>query len=260
MSHTHYCVVGDVTVDASAAIAPGVVLQASPGSRIVIQGRACLAGGVCIQSRNGILTIGAGASLGANVLVVGCGSVGAGACISAGSTLMNPQLEADALTRPGAVVGALASNAASATAGGQSSVGSSFNSGISGSHSFANNEFVAPPPVGPRPIAVPDLSGQNGTYVDPTGHQEPSNSVYGQPASANGSYTNGSYTNGAYSNGVQLNNSTGDGGVSHQGASPQTNASADDSSALTLHSNNRVYGKDQVNQLISTLFPNRQSL
>ncbi|MEO0520606.1 MAG: hypothetical protein AAF171_25280, partial [Cyanobacteria bacterium P01_A01_bin.116] len=74
ISTTHYCVVGDVSVDASAAIAPGVVLQASPGSRIVIGKGVCLAGGVCLQSKSGVLTISSGVSLGANVLVVGNGT------------------------------------------------------------------------------------------------------------------------------------------------------------------------------------------
>jgi len=64
VSSTHYCVVGDVTVDDTAVIAPGVVLQASPGSRIVVAPGACLAGGVCIQSRQGVLTVGAGATSG----------------------------------------------------------------------------------------------------------------------------------------------------------------------------------------------------
>ncbi|MEO0770294.1 MAG: hypothetical protein AAFY72_12825, partial [Cyanobacteria bacterium J06649_4] len=108
VSHTHYCVMGDVSVDSTAAIAPGVVLQASPGSRIVIAARACLAGGVCIQSRSGMLTIGSGANLGANVLVVGSGEVGENACISAGSTLINPQLSSEALVPPGSRTGSFA--------------------------------------------------------------------------------------------------------------------------------------------------------
>mgnify|MGYP001800524375 FL=1 len=104
VSHTHYCVVGDDTVAYSAAIAPGVVLQASPGSRIIVAEGGCVAGGGCMQSRQGLLTIGAGASLGANVLVVGHGTVGENACLSPGSTVMNPQIGANALVSPGSLV------------------------------------------------------------------------------------------------------------------------------------------------------------
>ena len=104
VSDTHYCVVGDVTIDESAAIASGVVLQAASGSRIVICKGVCLAAGVCIQSRKGVLTISAGASLGANVLIVGNGEVGADACVSSGSTLVNPSVSAEGIVPPDALI------------------------------------------------------------------------------------------------------------------------------------------------------------
>ena len=104
VSNTHYCVVGDVLVDPSAVIAPGVVLQASSGSRLVIGRGVCLAAGVCIQSRQGVLTISEGVSLGANVLVIGSGEIGANACVSAGSTLINPTVSAEALLPPDTLI------------------------------------------------------------------------------------------------------------------------------------------------------------
>ena len=240
VSQTHYCVMGDVTVADGVMIAPGVVLQAAAGSRIEIEAGACLAGGVCIQSRGGVLTIGAGANLGANVLVIGKGSVGAGACVSAGSTLMNPTVSADALLPPGSLVSAqptvghAASQKGSSQKGGSQKIGgftsgsyvanvSSFTVGYHATSStqshvtassqndtFANT-FVEPPPVGPKAIATPSLSDQNGQYIDPSA----------QPS--------------IHSNSVQSN------------------------SALATQNSNRVYGKDQINQLISTLFPNRQA-
>ena len=117
VSDTHYCVVGDVSVDDSAAIAPGVVLQAASGSRIIISKGVCLAAGVCIQSRKGVLKIAAGASLGANVLVVGKGEVGADCCVSAGSTLVDPAVAAETILPPDTLVSsALNTDAASRTA------------------------------------------------------------------------------------------------------------------------------------------------
>ena len=235
VSLTHYCVMGDVTVADGVMIAPGVVLQAAAGSRIVIEAGACIAGGVCIQSRGGVLTIGAGANLGANVLIIGKGAVGSGACVSAGSTLMNPDVSADALLPPGSLVSAqLAAEqqpsqeqsgftAGGFTAGSYVANVSSFTMGYHAASStqthvtaspqndtFANT-FVEPPPVGPKAIETPSLSDQNGQYIDPSAQQSIQN------------------------NGVQSNH------------------------ALTTQNSNRVYGKDQINQLISTLFPHRQA-
>ncbi|MGC1217429.1 MAG: hypothetical protein WA883_08140 [Phormidesmis sp.] len=245
VSHTHYCVMGDVTVADGATVAPGVVLQASPGSRIAIAAGTCLAGGVCIQSRQGVLTIESGANLGANVLVVGHGTIGANACISPGSTLMNPQIEANTLLPPNSLVSGASAKGASAQPQAQSSY-SSYSSNT-GRHSPAVNHspqarqnvtayqegdsfvntFVEPPPTGPKAVEIPSLSGQNGQFVDP--------SVQSNDVQLSNGYNNG-YSNGYSSSG---------------------NASSANRSALSVPANHRVYGKDQVNQLISTLFPNR---
>lgn len=263
VSQTHYCVMGDVTVAADALIAPGVVLQASPGSRIVVSSGACLAGGVCIQSRKGMLTIGAGANLGANVLLVGCGSIGAGACISPGSTLMNPQVPEASIVPPSALmVSAVVSTAQQATARvspGQVSAGgfasgftasfSSFSSEKSVSNSESPvtvsqesdsfvNTFVEPPPVGPRPIETPSLSDQNGQYIDPTAQVD-------DVQLSNGSASNG-FVNGQAQN-------VGD--FASNGST--ANSSAPNSSALSVANSQHVYGKEQITQLLSTLFPNR---
>ncbi|MBE9063576.1 hypothetical protein [cf. Phormidesmis sp. LEGE 11477] len=246
VSDTHYCVVGDVTVDSTAAIAPGVVLQAPSGSRIVIEKGACLAGGVCLQSRQGVLTISAGTSLGANVLVIGHGTIGKNACISPSTTLINPQIEPDALVPPGAVIDQTASAQAAfvQTAGqyasqsygaSQSQYGQS-EYGANGTQSPTDddfvNTFVEPPPVGPKPIETPDLSDQNGQYQE-------------SAATQNGY--------GRLTNDVQLNNSSTNGGGSSSSGIGQNG-----SSSLAIQSNGSVYGREQVSQLISTLFPNRQ--
>jgi len=245
VSQTHYCVVGDVAVASDAAIAPGVVLQASPGSRIVIASGACLAGGVCIQSRKGVLTIGEGANLGANVLVVGHGEIGPYACISPGSTLMNPQVEAEGLVSPSSlIVAAIATTkttvrtatwaaAVHANNGTNNGDSNGTNNGSTAkkvtvpqqNDSFVNT-FVEPPPIGPKAIEVPSLSDQNGQYVDPSA---PLSTQSNDVQSNNGHSNNGNHKNG-HSSALSVS------GVS---------------------SNHRVYGKDQVSQLLSTLFPHR---
>jgi len=266
VSHTHYCVMGDVSVANSAAIAPGVVLQASPGSRIVIAEGACLAGGVCVQSRQGVLTIGSGANLGANVLVIGNGAIGENACISPGSTLTNPHVDSGAIIPPGSLVSSslvttqqaaptshYASNNSQQnnTHHNNSHNGSAFNgNGFAASNGFASGSYISNPAgfayssSAPQPPSQP--ASQNGasddtyrnTYVEPP-PVGPRPIETPSLSDQNGQYVDPS----SQSDGVQFS-----------GNRPNNNAN---SSALTVQSNDRVYGKDQVSQLLSTLFPHR---
>jgi carbon dioxide concentrating mechanism protein CcmN len=237
ISDTHYCVMGDVTVDSTAAIAPGVVLQAASGSRIIIEKGACLAGGVCIQSRQGILKVGAGASLGANVLIIGHGTVGADACISPSSTVVNPQIAQSvilppcSLIEPASQVATRQVNASQAIAYPVAASSTASNYSQPSSDELTNT-FVEPPPIGPKPITTPDLSDQNGQYQESVATQN----GYGR-----------------FTNDVQLNNSPSSGSNNGNGLA-QTG-----SSSLTVQSNGYVYGREQVSELISTLFPNRLS-
>jgi carbon dioxide concentrating mechanism protein CcmN len=96
---------GDVTIDPGAVIAPGVLLQAGPNSRIIIGAGACLGMGVILQAYEGTLEIQAGASLGAGVLVVGSGMIGSNACIGTTSTLLNPSIEPSQVIAPGSLLG-----------------------------------------------------------------------------------------------------------------------------------------------------------
>lgn len=290
VSQTHYCVVGDVTVDATAAIAAGVVLQASPGSRIVVEAGVCMAGGVCLQSREGVLTVCTGTNLGANVLVVGHGEIGERSCISPGSTVINPRLEPGAVVPPGSCLDMTVSKVGSSPAGqsqfsgapagqswtsqsqavssqakvggytyqsfsasastytavGHAQVGNpsgSAQSNLGGSSPDSEEEFVNtfvdPGPVGPKPIETPDLSGQNGQFVDPT---EP-----------RGTSTEKNGLSSAAQSGQGYGVSSGSGNFGSKGAESVN------SSALSAPSHDRVYGRDQVNQLMSTLFPHRQA-
>lgn len=311
VSQTHYCVMGDVSVDVGAAIAPGVVLQALPGSRIIISKDVCLSGGVCIQARSGVLTIAARATLGANVLVVGSGEIGANACVSPGSTLMNPQIAENALLSPNTLseaaqaqkstVSAASSNSYQASSqnsfnqnsfnqngSGQSEFGqsgfsqsefssdnssqSSFNQSGSDQSSFDSSGFNS----GSYSPSSPDLSGFSQNNFTQPAAQSSSNfqqgdtsfspSVADQPLPKNTFVEPGPIepkpvqipaidvsaepvTYDPLKNGVQLNQNY-DLSIGNSGQS----------SALVAPSNDRVYGKDQVSNLLSTLFPNRQSL
>ncbi|MGC1306326.1 MAG: hypothetical protein WA885_03795 [Phormidesmis sp.] len=240
VSLTHYCVMGDVTIDDSAAIAPGVVLQASAGSRIVVGKGVCLAAGVCIQSRAGVLTILNGVSLGANVLVIGKGTIGANACVSPGSTLINPTIETGAILPPATLLGGKPASQTkdkpAASFGGNGYSQPSPNPQPVGSQSTFQNTFVEPGPITAQPVSIPDLSDQSSAFVPPP----PINQPFNQPFNQNNGHVSNHANNGIPTNGVQ---------------------SGYGSSSLTVQtSSNHVYGKSQVSELISTLFPHRQPL
>lgn len=104
-SNSQILMSGDVVVNEGAAIAPGVILQAEPGSRISIAAGACIGLGVILHAREGTLEIGAGVILGAGVLVVGAGKIGANACIGAGTTLINPCIDQMQIMPAGSLIG-----------------------------------------------------------------------------------------------------------------------------------------------------------
>ena len=85
---------GNVSIDPTAAIAPGVLLQAEADSRITIGAGVCIGAGTIIHASGGNIDIGAGVCIGRGVLIVGSGGIDRNACIGAGTTIFNPQIEA----------------------------------------------------------------------------------------------------------------------------------------------------------------------
>ncbi len=104
-SNFQVCISGDVVVDEGAAIAPGVILRADPDSRISIAAGACIGMGVIIHAREGTLEVGAGVILGAGVLIMGSGAIGANACIGAATTLINPCIDKMQILPAGSLIG-----------------------------------------------------------------------------------------------------------------------------------------------------------
>lgn len=92
-TNSHVYIEGDVSIDPSAAIAPGVILRAAPDGKIVIAAGACIGMGSILHAHQGTLDVEAGAILGAGVLVVGKGKIGANACIGSASTIWNNSIE-----------------------------------------------------------------------------------------------------------------------------------------------------------------------
>jgi carbon dioxide concentrating mechanism protein CcmN len=96
---------GNVSIDSTAAIAPGVLLQAEANSRITIGAGVCIGAGTIVHASGGNIDIGAGVCIGRGVLIVGSGSIDRNACIGAGSTVMDPQIETGAVIPTHSILG-----------------------------------------------------------------------------------------------------------------------------------------------------------
>jgi carbon dioxide concentrating mechanism protein CcmN len=103
--YTTTIVSGDVSIDESAAIAPGVILRADPNSRIIISRGVCIGMGCILHARDGTLEIEPGAILGAGVLIIGRGKIGQNACIGSASTIFNASITRSQLLPAGSLIG-----------------------------------------------------------------------------------------------------------------------------------------------------------
>lgn len=89
----------------SAVIAPGVMLQADPGSQLIVAAGVCIGMGCILHAHQGMLEIEAGATLGTGVLVVGHGKIGANACIGAMTTIIDSSVPEQQMISPGSLIG-----------------------------------------------------------------------------------------------------------------------------------------------------------
>jgi carbon dioxide concentrating mechanism protein CcmN len=96
---------GDVSIHPNALIAPGVILRAAPGGRIVIDAQACLGMGVIINAYQGLIEVQSGASIGSGVLIIGTSTIGNNACIGTATTIFNASIPPMAAIAPGSLIG-----------------------------------------------------------------------------------------------------------------------------------------------------------
>jgi carbon dioxide concentrating mechanism protein CcmN len=146
-------VAGDVVVAPDVTIAPGAVLQANPGSRLVIEARVCIGAQVVIHAYGGELNLQAGVNVGPGGLLLGQGRIGENACIGAESTLIHPQVAAAAVVPAHSLWGdpsdrGQSSSTASETHGRQTSVNSTAD-GIPGESSSTLEAASIPDAAGP---------------------------------------------------------------------------------------------------------------
>ncbi|MBD1805510.1 transferase [Microcoleus sp. FACHB-SPT15] len=191
INNSHVYVEGDVSIDSSAAIAPGVILRAAPDSKIIIGSGVCIGMGSILHAYQGSLEISAGVNLGAGVLVVGNGKIGANACIGAATTIWNSSVEPGQVVPGGSVLG-------------------------KNGRQVTDLSSAATSPVPVHPPETPDVAPLNG--------QVPPTKAVSSPSTTDKD-------------------------------SPTEPQAAPNSEAGTS-----VYGQDNLNRLLKTLFPYDQSL
>ncbi|NEO18931.1 hypothetical protein [Moorena sp. SIO4A5] len=94
-----------MSVDPSAVISAGVILRADRDSKITIAAGVCIGMGAIIHAHKGTVEVESGASLGAGVLVVGKGKIGANASIGSLTTIWNHSVESLQVVPSASVLG-----------------------------------------------------------------------------------------------------------------------------------------------------------
>lgn len=105
INNSQACVLGDVSIDDSVAIASGVILQADTNCRLIIHAGVCIGMGTILHAHHGNLEIQAGVVLGAGVLIIGKAKIGNNACIGSTTTIWNTDVAPEDIIPPGSVVG-----------------------------------------------------------------------------------------------------------------------------------------------------------
>ncbi len=96
---------GDVIIDDTAIIAPGVILQAAQGSKIVIRAGASIGMGAILKAYQGTIEVRENAVIGAGSLILGQGVVGANVGLGASVTIYHASIEQMTVIPAGSLIG-----------------------------------------------------------------------------------------------------------------------------------------------------------
>jgi carbon dioxide concentrating mechanism protein CcmN len=225
---------GEVTIDPTAAIAPGVILQATANAKIIIGAGVCIGMGSILQVHEGILEVETGATLGAGFLMVGNGRIGANACIGCATTVLSCSIEPSQVVASGSIVGDTSRQISQTqtatgktkqpqpTSAGEQQSGGDEEQGIREAEEQMNStqehQFAE--------VGEPSQDGKSSeisTQDSPPPTQEPQSPQVAEPA---------------------------------DGAGSSELATQDSSNNF----GNQIYGQENVKRLLSTLFPHNQSL
>lgn len=190
--HTEVYVNGEVTIDETAVIAPGVILQATAQGKIIIKAGACLGMGTVLTANEGTIEIGEGAILGAGVLMIGSGKISDRACVGTASTLISTSVGEMELVSPGSLLGDPSRHPSSnAHHEASSDVNPDHNGHVASSESNASPKATSTPQGKNNPTEAsteetaenPSASDNNATTDENNASQEqsPNNTtIYGQ--------------------------------------------------------------------------------
>ncbi len=258
IDHTHFCLQGEVEIDPSAAIAPGVLFQAEPDSRIVVGAGVCIGAGTVLHARQGSLIIEPGVSFGTGVLIVGAGRIGANACIGSATTVLRPAIAPGAVVPPGSLLGDTSRQ-----------VTIDVPSVAAESDEIDNRQTVASTPSADRsanPAAStqatqsssqPSQNQQNGyqtaSAATRTGSDSPTDAkaAQGQEAEERDRKNPAQDVEAKAETARQS---------SETASRPSSRAADPDSPTPPSAVGVKVYGQGQIDQLLSALFPHRQPL
>ena len=94
INDSHLFISGEVVIHPTAAIASGVLLQADPGCKVVIEAGVCVGSGSILHANQGDLVLESGVILGSGVLIVGSSTIGENACVGSLTTILGCSVEA----------------------------------------------------------------------------------------------------------------------------------------------------------------------
>ncbi|TBR60104.1 transferase [Mastigocladus laminosus UU774] len=227
---------GEVIIHPSAVIAPGVILQAAPSSKIIIGSGVCIGMGSILKVHEGTLEVETGANLGAGFLMIGSGKIGANACIGSATTVFNCSVEPGQVVAPGSVLGDNSRHL---------------------SNSFAVTEKIQQPQLSATNPASRqedrDIQEQKDLWDEEDTVTQTQSDTGNFSASSTGRVTPASKSTPPHpkpSASSAIQNSQLDNQVTQE---PTTEESQN-------HIGTHIYGQGSIQQLLITLFPHRQSL
>jgi carbon dioxide concentrating mechanism protein CcmN len=235
---------GEVIIHKSAVIAPGVILQAAPNSKIIVGAGVCIGMGSIIQVDRGTIEIQAGASLGAGFLMVGEGKIGSNACIGAATTVFRSSVASAQVIQPGSILGYCDRH-------------NRHIKSITENQIEDQNQIPSKNPTAETTQVKQEVSDINDDLWGLSDSQQTQPQT--QPQTNNGSAPSRSQS--TDSNNIPVANQN---QSSEDSAKPQTSTEATEPVESSLTSTdtlgNHVYGQSSVQRLLVTLFPHRQSL
>ena len=232
---------GDVKIDPSAAIAPGVILQAASNCQIIIGAGVCIGMGAIIHAYNGNIEIESGATIGSGVLLVGKSKIGAGVCIGSLATIIEQNLESEKVVLPGSIIG------------------------NSWGHSSENSTISLPNQESDKSDLSSNKTQENNYNLNSKNTSSSVEETQTETAKANAKLPSANTSLSAEE--IQIETAKANTKLQSANTSSSAEETQTDEEAKTQlqeellpNIDTRIYGKEYVNQIMQTLFPYKNSL